>query len=191
MARDIPDPARTTPTASPTGEGWPHSLPTLTGALVAVRELRVDDARPLRDALATPEASAFLPWPIETPEAFERFVARACGRRGEREEACFVVVPRGSDVPIGVFHLRSTSAAFASAEWQFGIAHEFWGTGVFPDAASQVVRFAAGAIGTRRLDARTAAGHTRVHGALRKIGAVQTPLDGCDQVVWSMHLTPA
>ena len=58
-------------------------------------------------------------------------------------------------------------------EWGFALDSEFWGTGVFIDAARLTLDFALDTIGVRRLEARAALANGRGNGALRKLGAVQ------------------
>ena len=74
-------------------------------------------------------------------------------------------------------------------------ASQFWGTGIFVEAARLVLDFAFDVIGTERLEARAAVANGRGNGALRKIGAVQEGLlrrsflrngQHHDQVLWGI-----
>ena len=152
---------------------WRAGLPILTGSLVTLRELRMEDASALFAAVTTEETSRFISPPPSTVEGFERFIAWTHKQRAAGQYVCFAVVPRGSDIAIGLFQVRSLEADFGSAEWGFVIASEFWGTGVFVDGAKLVVQFAFDTIGSRRLEARAAVLNGRGNGALRKIGAVR------------------
>jgi RimJ/RimL family protein N-acetyltransferase len=152
---------------------WRTGLPILTGSLVTLRELRMEDAPALFAALTTEEVSRFISPPPSTIEGFERFIAWTHKQRAAGQYVCFAVIPRGSDVAIGLFQVRSLEADFGSAEWGFAIASEFWGTGVFVDGAKLVVQFAFDTIGSHRLEARAAVLNGRGNGALRKIGAVR------------------
>ncbi len=152
---------------------WRTGLPILTGSLVTLRELRIEDAPALFAALTTEEVSRFISPPPSTIEGFERFIAWTHKQRIAGQYVCFAVVPRGSDIAIGLFQVRSLEADFGSAEWGFAIASEFWGTGVFVDGAKLVVQFAFDTIGSHRLEARAAVLNGRGNGALRKIGAVR------------------
>jgi hypothetical protein len=49
---------------------------------------------------------------------------------------------------------------------------EWWGRGLFLDAAKQVLEFAFNGLGVERLEARVAAGNARGHRAVEKLGAV-------------------
>jgi N-acetyltransferase len=155
----------------PSATDWRTGLPTLTGALVSLRELRVTDAPSLFVSLTTEEVSRFISPPPTTVEGFERFIAWAHRQREAGQYICFALVPRTSDIAIGLFQIRSLEPSFGSAEWGFAIAHEFWGTGVFVDGATQVLDFAFTIIGSHRLEARAATVNGRGNGALRKIGA--------------------
>jgi len=72
---------------------------------------------------------------------------------------------------------------------------EFWGTGVFAEAAREVVAFAFETVGVHRLEARAAVQNGRGNGALRKVGAVQEGLlrksfqkngQYLDQALWTI-----
>ena len=56
--------------------------------------------------------------------------------------------------------LRSDSRAlgpgFGTADWGFAIASEFWGPGIFTEAAEFVLEFAFDVLRTHRLEARAA-----------------------------------
>src|SRR5690348_2407794 len=105
-------------------EDWRGGLPVVKGALITLRELRAGDARPLFQALTTKEVAQFISPPPQTVDAFEKFIAWTHCRRAAGDQICFAVVPRGSDVAIGVFQVRSLDAGFESAEWGFAIASE-------------------------------------------------------------------
>jgi RimJ/RimL family protein N-acetyltransferase len=150
---------------------WRTGLPTLIGSVVTLRELQVTDAPALFAALTSEEVMRFTSPPPTSVEGFERFIAWTHRQRAAGQYVCFAVVPRGSDVAIGLFQVRSLEADFGSAEWGFAIATEFWGTGIFVDGAKLVVQFAFDVIGSHRLEARAAVLNGRGNGALRKIGA--------------------
>jgi ribosomal-protein-alanine N-acetyltransferase len=99
------------------------------------------------------------------------------------------------DTAIGIFQVRQLEPGFGTAEWGFALGSEFWGTGVFVDAAKLVVDFTFQVVGTHRLEARAAVQNGRGNGALRKIGAMQEGVlrksflrDGeyLDQTLWTI-----
>jgi RimJ/RimL family protein N-acetyltransferase len=174
---------------------WRTGLPTLTGSMVSLRELRATDAPALFAALTTDEVSRFISPPPATVEGFEKFIAWTHRQRAAGQYACFAVVPRGSDFAIGLFQIRSLEGDFGSAEWGFAIAREFWGTGAFVDGARLVLRFAFDTIGSYRLEARAAVLNGRGNAALRKLGAVREGLlrksflrngEYLDQALWTI-----
>jgi RimJ/RimL family protein N-acetyltransferase len=174
---------------------WQQGLPTLTGGLVTLRELRVSDAPALFAALTSEQVSRFSSPPPSTVDGFERFIAWTHRQRAAGQYICFAVVPEGSETAIGIFQLRSLEPAFGTAEWGFAIAHEYWGSGVFMDGATLVVDYAVEVIGTHRLEARAAVRNGRGNGALRKIGAVQEGVlrgsflrngEYLDQALWTI-----
>ena len=73
----------------------------------------------------------------------------------------------------GVFRVREIEPGFGSAEWEFALAHEHWGGGLFFRAAPIVIDFVFDVLGAHRLEARAAMPNARGLAALRKLGAVQ------------------
>jgi RimJ/RimL family protein N-acetyltransferase len=178
-----------------TSSDWRQLLPVLTGSMVTLRELRLVDAPSLLAMLSTEEVARFISPPPTTVEGFERFIAWTHRERAAGNYICFAVVPHGMDTAIGIFQVRQLEPGFGTAEWGFAIGSEFWGTGVFVDAAKLVVEFTFQVIGTHRLEARAAVQNGRGNGALRKIGATQEGVlrksflrDGeyLDQTLWTI-----
>jgi len=154
-------------------EDWRLGLPTLTGSMVTLREVGPSDAQALYAALTTGDVSRFASPPPPTVDGFERFIEAAQRRRAAGEYACFAVVPRNAEPAIGWFQVRSLEPGFKTAEWDFALAAEYWGTGVFVDGARLTLDFVFAAIGAHRLEARVAVANGRGNGALRKMGAVR------------------
>ena len=174
---------------------WQAGLPMLVGSQLTLRELQVTDAPALFAALTTEQVSRFISPPPSSVEGFERFIAWTHRQRDAGQYVCFAIVPNGSDRAVGIFQVRSLEPAFATAEWGFALAAEFWGTGLFMDGASLVVTFAFEVLGVHRLEARAAVQNGRGNGALRKLGAVQEGLlrrsfrrndKYFDQVLWTL-----
>jgi len=166
----------TVPVAEPSpgmARGWRSGLPTLTGSLVTLRELRVSDAPALFVMLTTVEVTRFISPPPTTIEGFEKFIAWAHRERVAGQYVCFAIVPHGSDSAIGLFQIRSLEAEFGTSEWGFAVASEFWGTGIFSDGARLTIGFAFDILGTRRLEARASLANARGNAALQKLGAVR------------------
>jgi RimJ/RimL family protein N-acetyltransferase len=152
---------------------WRSGLPTLTGAMVTLRELRLSDAASLFAMLTTEEVARFISPPPSTVEGFTNFIAWTLRQRAAGAYACFAVTLKGYDTAIGIFQVREVEAGFETAEWGFAIGSAFWGTGAFQDGAELVLAFAFGTIGVHRMEARAAVLNGRGNGALLKIGAVQ------------------
>ena len=183
------------PAADVVSSDWRQALPTMTGNMVTVRELRASDAPSLFAMLTTEEVSRFISPPPTTVEGFERFIAWTLRMRTLGTYACFAVTVGGNDTAVGIFQLRELEPGFATAEWGFAIGSAFWGTGAFVDGAELVVRFAFETVGVHRLEARAAVKNGRGNGALRKMGAVQEGVlrrsflkngEYHDQVLWSI-----
>jgi RimJ/RimL family protein N-acetyltransferase len=145
--------------------------------------------------LSTEEVSRFISPPPTTVDGFERFIAWTHQQRATGCYVCFAVVPDGLDTAIGLFQVRALEPSFATAEWGFALGSPYWGTGVFPEAATQVLTFAFDHLGVHRLEARAAVRNGRGNGALRKVGAVQEGVlrrsflrhgEYLDQVLWTI-----
>ena len=180
---------------APTLTDWRDGLPTLTGAMATLRELRASDAPALLTMLSTEEVTRFIsPAPVSV-QGFERFIAWSTRERANGTLVCFAVIPHGMDTPVGIFQVRQLEPGFGTAEWGFALASAFWGTGLFSDAARLVVDFAFDVIQAHRLEARAAVMNGRGIGALRKIGAVPEGIlrksllrngEYLDQALWTI-----
>jgi len=189
------------PAATPAEPGprakndWRNGLPALTGSLVTLRELRPGDAQSLFVALTSDEVTRFLSPPPPTVAGFEKFIAWSLRQRAAGQYIAFAVVPQGSDSAIGVFQVRSLEPEFGTAEWGFAIASEFWGTGMFGDAARLAMAFAFDTLGAHRLEARGALANGRGNAAIRKLGATREGVlsksflrhgDHHDEALWTI-----
>ena len=190
-----PDLDRPMTTTSTITSDWRDALPVLNGSTVTLRDLEITDAPSLFSLLTTEEVARFISPPPTTVEGFERFITWALGERAAGRYACFAVVPQGMTTAIGLFQVRQLEPGFATAEWGFAIGSNFWGTGIFMDAAPMVVNFAIETLGVTRLEARAAVANGRGNGALRKLGAVQEGVlrrsfyrhgQHLDQMLWSI-----
>jgi [ribosomal protein S5]-alanine N-acetyltransferase len=174
---------------------WRIELPELLGRRVMLREPRAGDAMALFSLLSTEEVSRFISPPPPTVDGFERYVSWTHRQRAGGQYVCFAVVPLGADAPIGLIHVRALGPGFAAADWGFAIGSEFWGTGLFAEAAELVLDFTFDVLGTHRLEARAALCNGRGNGAMRKLGAEREGVlrhsfirngEYLDQVLWSI-----
>jgi RimJ/RimL family protein N-acetyltransferase len=195
LAHDVQPPPPVLGGREERSQEWRTALPTLTGARVTLRELQETDAASLFAAMSTADVTRFLSPPPTSLEGFERFIAWTHRQRAVGQYVVFGLTPRGSDAAVGVLQIRSLEPDFGTAEWGFALATEFWGTGLFMDAAQLAIDFAFDVIGTHRLEARAALKNGRGNGALRKLGAVQEGLlrrsflrngEHLDQVLWTI-----
>ena len=152
---------------------WRLGLPSLTGSIVTLRELRSGDAVSLLASLSTDEVSRFISPPPTTLEGYDRFISWTHEQRTAGRYVCFGIVPHGVESAVGLFQVRALDSEFAIAEWGFALASEYWGSGIFMDAAPLVLEFGFATLGIHRIEARAAVQNGRGNGALRKIGAVQ------------------
>jgi ribosomal-protein-alanine N-acetyltransferase len=174
---------------------WRNGLPTLSGALATLRELRATDAPSLLASMSTEEVAASISPPPSTVEGFEKFVAWTHRERAAGRCVCFAIVPHGSDTAAGLFQLRSLEPDFGTSEWGFALAREYWGTGIFGEGAKLVLHFAFEVVGAHRLEARAVQKNNRGNAALRKLGALQECVlprsflcsgEYLDQVLWTI-----
>jgi RimJ/RimL family protein N-acetyltransferase len=175
--------------------GWQGALPVVERGGVVLRELHLSDAAALFEMLSCEEVSRFISPPPTSVEGFERFIAWAQTEREAGRYACFAVIPAGLETAIGLIQIRQLDPGFETAEWGFAIGSAFWGTGVFPPAATAAVEFAFETIGVSRLEARAALANGRGNGALAKVGAVREAVlrksfkcrgEYLDQALWSI-----
>jgi ribosomal-protein-alanine N-acetyltransferase len=163
-----------TPVQAPSGHrDWREGLPALTGSLITLRELRPSDAPSLLAALGTAEVTRLISPPPPTVEGFEKFIAWTERQRQAGKCIAFGVTLKDSDIVIGLFQVRALQPGFDIAEWGFALGSDFWGKGIFMEAARLVLDFAFDVIGVHRLEARAALKNGRGNGALQKLGAVQ------------------
>jgi [ribosomal protein S5]-alanine N-acetyltransferase len=174
---------------------WRVTLPELEGRRITLREPREGDATSLFSLLSTEEVSRFISPPPSSVEGFERYITWSQRQRAAGLYVCFAIVPRGSDAPIGLVHVRALGPGFGTADWGFAIGSEFWGKGIFTEAAELVLDFAFDVLRTHRLEARAAVCNARGNGAMRKLGAEREGVlrhaffrdgDYLDQVMWSI-----
>jgi len=152
---------------------WRSELPVLAGTMIQLRELRASDAKDLLAAVGTAEVTRLISPPPPTVEGFEKFIAWTQRQREAGKSLAFGVTLRGSDTVIGLFQVRSSSNMFDIAEWGFALGSDYWGTGIFMDAARLVLDFAFDVLGVRRMEAKAAVKNGRGNGALQKLGGVQ------------------
>jgi RimJ/RimL family protein N-acetyltransferase len=174
---------------------WRHTCPTLHCASATLRELTRSDALTLFTLLTDDQVAHFISPPPSSPRGFEQFIDWTIAQREAGSYVCFGVVPNGLTAPVGLFQLRQLNGDWCVAEWGFIIAAPYWGTGLFPDAAACILRFAFDVLAVHRLEARAAIPNGRGHGALLKLGAVNELnlrksfiRNGVryDQVMWSI-----
>jgi RimJ/RimL family protein N-acetyltransferase len=146
-------------------------MPPLVGAGVTLRQLRRSDALSLFTLLTDDEVLKFISPPPSSPAGYERFIEWAVSEQAKGRYVCFGVVPDALSDAIGLFQLRRLPGDSNLAEWGFVLGHEFWGTGIFPEAAQLTLKFAFDVMGVHRLEARASVPNGRGQGALAKVGA--------------------
>ena len=181
---------------STSGTPWRDALPTLSSATVTLREPTANDALGLLTALSPDALAAAVPDPPpSSPLGIASLIASLQTKRAQGQEACWVVVPHASAVPIGLIRMRALDHGFTMVEGTAAIADEFRGTQLFQDAARLVLGCLFRTMQVHRAEFRIDVRNARANGALRKLGATQEGLlrralyrDGVfvDQVLWAI-----
>lgn len=174
---------------------WREELPTLIGDSVVLRQIRRSDAASLLMLLGSEDVVRYITPAPGTLAAFEQMIEAALGRQRQGRSAFFAVLPRGTDVAVGIVQVRSLEHEFKTAEWGVALGTPYWGRGLFTGAAALVTQFAFETVGVQRLEARSRVDNARANAAFRKIGAVLEGVlretlerDGRrhDQCLWSI-----
>ena len=150
---------------------WSARVPPLRGDLTTLREVAVSDVPALLTLFADPAVTAYMAPPPPTIAKFAGFVLWSHQQREHGQGLCFGIVPDGMTAAVGILQVRCMDEAGSSAEWGFVLSAHFWSTGVFADAANQLVKYAFTAMDIDRLEARIALRNRRAHAAVRKLGA--------------------
>ena len=173
---------------------WHTTSPELHAPGVTLREVQPGDALALMTLLTAVDVSRVA---RQRPCSIADLSARIDAVRMERLQArglCLAIVPAQVSAAVGLFHVREIAQGFTSAEWDFVVAPEYWGRGLFFRVAPLVVDYVFDVIGAARLESRTPL-DGRSQGALRKLGAVQEALlrrpselgDGSeDELLWAI-----
>ncbi len=186
------------PASRPAAAGdadWTVEVPELCNSVVTLREVRRSDAPSLFAMLTTPEVRRYMSAPPADVAGFERFIEWAQAERRTGRHICFAVVPKGYDVPIGIFQVRLDDRRPELGEWGAALGSPFWGTGIFAAGAELMFEFLFNTVGVHRLEARAAVRNGRANGAARKVGSVPEGVarqglrcEGgyLDQLMWSL-----
>ena len=151
---------------------WRNLPPVLTRPGVLLREVEPNDAVSLFPLLSRDAIAQVVAPPPQSVRDLEGLIDLARMERLGGRGICFAVVTERAQ-PVGLFRLSELERGFRTAQWEFVLAPELWGGGVFFSAAPAIVDFAFDVLGVHRLEARAAVHNGRGSGALRKIGAVQ------------------
>lgn len=188
--------ALTAPSTTPLARPWREALPALTGAACTLREPAVADAPSLLMALGPYDLRECVPFAATpTIDGMERLIAGAHEHRQAGAAACWAIVPRDAQAPVGLLIVRGLDHAFTMVSLTAVVANEFRGTGLFQDAARTLLDTLFGQLGVHRVEVRVDVRNARANGALRKLGATQEGVlrhaqyrDGAyrDHVLWAM-----
>lgn len=150
---------------------WGPELPVLRGERTEVRELEVDDAPALYRILSLPDVKDLYSPPPATVSEFADYIRLAHQRRQQGRYVSFAVVNLSTNEACGLFQLRRLLGTTHAAEWGFALDPSVWGSGMFEESASLIVRFAFTSLQLHRLEARVLTSNKRAAMALMKLGA--------------------
>jgi [ribosomal protein S5]-alanine N-acetyltransferase len=155
---------------------WCEGLPVFRSGTLTLREVQESDAPFLTHSLSAEEVVRFISRPPDTVAAFERWIGRARTQRGEGTFVCFAIVPHGHAHAVGLIQLWRLGNAGEPSDWGLGflLGREFWGTGLFGEAAQAALAFAFDTLHATGIKAMCAVDNTRGNRALAKLGAVCT-----------------
>jgi ribosomal-protein-alanine N-acetyltransferase len=152
---------------------WRNLPPVLKGCGVTMKEVEVVEAVALYRLLSHDEIAEVIAPPPASPSELAARIEAARIERLDGRGICFTLFRDKDASPAGLIRVREMERGFGSAEWEFVLAPEHWGGGLFFAAAPAVIDFAFDVLGVSRLEARVSVANGRGNGALRKIGAVQ------------------
>jgi ribosomal-protein-alanine N-acetyltransferase len=174
---------------------WREGLPPIVSERFTLRELLPADAAGLHRVVSMPETIRHIYPPPGTLEEVGHFIDRTRTERAAGKYICYGIVSHTSHAIAGLVELRPTQPDFYRAELGIILEPQFWGTGLFPEAARLICEFAFEVLGVHRIEARASVENDRSNAALRKIGARQEGvlrqafLSGgryIDQYLWSI-----
>ena len=120
---------------------WRNMPPVLKGPGVALREVETGDAATLLALLSRDEIAQVIAPPPQSASELQTRIEAARLERSDGRGICFSVVPERRSEPVGLFRVRELERGFGSAEWEFVLAPEYSGGGLFFAAASGDRRF--------------------------------------------------
>src|ERR1044072_8995528 len=119
-------------------DGWTDRVPPLHGDLTTLREIDASDVSTLFTLFRDPAVTAYMAPPPPTLAKFAGFVEWSHQQRIHGHGVCYGIVPQGMAAAVGVLQVRVDPAS-SSAEWGFVLSTHFWNTGLFSDAANELV----------------------------------------------------
>jgi ribosomal-protein-alanine N-acetyltransferase len=153
---------------------WREGLPVRCIDTLTLREVEDADAASLAQHLGAEEvARSVSSPPPRTATAFERWISGARTQRASGKMACFAIVPSSGAHAVGIIQLFRLEN---ESEWGLGFAlgHQFWGTGIFQQAARAALAIAFDTLHATRVEATCLVDNARGNRALEKLGAVCT-----------------
>jgi ribosomal-protein-alanine N-acetyltransferase len=151
-------------------------LPVYRGDALTLREVEDTDAASLAQHVSSEEVTRFISPPPRTVTALERWIGRMRTRRSNGSMACFAIVPTGQAHAGGFIHFWRQKDADDPSVWGMGflLGCEFWGSGIFQEAARAALAIAFDTLQATRIEASCLVENGRGNRAIEKLGAVYT-----------------
>ena len=155
---------------------WRERVPTYRSDTLALREIDTSDAPSLAQCLLSEEVTRYISPPPRNLIELEQWIDRAKVRRAEGVRVCFAIVPNGREHAVGFIQLWAHETSDDGAVWGLGfvLGREFWGSGVFQEAARAAISISFSALQVNRIEAICLVENRRGNRALEKLGAIQT-----------------
>jgi ribosomal-protein-alanine N-acetyltransferase len=148
----------------------------LVGALVRLREFRLDDVDDSMSVLADNRVTSYLSFDSRTRDQAEAMITGTIGRTGmrPRDEYYLVVTRADQDRLIGFARLGLTGVRAAKLGCAINADH--WGRGYATDASRTILDFAFGPLGLHRVTAAIGPDNAASLTVIRRLGFHQ---EGC------------
>jgi RimJ/RimL family protein N-acetyltransferase len=155
---------------------WRKGVPVFRSVRLTLREVEPADAPFLTQYLSVEDVVRFISHPPDSVQAFERWISRARTQRAEGTFVCFAIVPPERAHAVGLIQLWRMDKAADPSDWGLGflMSTDFWGTGIFHEAARTALGFAFDTLHATAIKAMCSVDNSRGNRALARLGAVCT-----------------
>jgi ribosomal-protein-alanine N-acetyltransferase len=132
------------------------------------------DAESLAHQVSSEEVRRFISPPPRDLAVLQHWIAHMRTQRAAGSVACFAIVPPSAEHAVGFIHLWRRKDAQDPSVWGMGfvLGREFWGSGIFQEAARAALAFAFDTLRATRIEASCRVANGRGNRAIEKLDAV-------------------